>query len=202
MARFPRTEAQILALANNLAAGLTANALIFATPPLAPADLTIQIDGYNTALAALAAAQAAAKQATIDKDDALDALVASMRSDLDYATTTVHGDDAQLALLGWGGNAAPTALAAPGQPRMLEAAQQGDDWILLDWKAPSDGGAVAAYKVQRRERPAGAYLDVGMAVDSEITLTAQERGKDWEYRIVAINKAGESPASNTVAAVL
>jgi hypothetical protein len=202
MARFPKSEAQILALANNLAAGLTANALIYAAPPTAPAALTTQIDGYNTALAALAAAQAAAKQATIDKDDALDTLVASMRSDLRYAEVVANGDDAKLALLGWGAKAAGTALAAPGQPRMLEGPQQGDDWIFLDWKEPIDGGAVAAYKVQRRERPAGAWFDIATAIESEITLSAQERGKDWEYRIVAINKAGESPASNTVAAVL
>jgi len=41
-----------------------------------------------------------------------------------------------------------------------------------------------------------------MAIESEATLNNQERGKDWEYRIFATNKAGESVTSNTVAAVL
>jgi len=41
-----------------------------------------------------------------------------------------------------------------------------------------------------------------MATKSEITLTNQERGKEWEYRVLAVNKAGEGQPSNTVMAVL
>ena len=44
--------------------------------------------------------------------------------------------------------------------------------------------------------------DVGMAIESEITLTNQERGKEWEYRVIAVNKSGEGQPSNTVMAVL
>lgn len=43
---------------------------------------------------------------------------------------------------------------------------------------------------------------VGTALETEITLNNQERGKEWAYRVVAINKAGESEPSNTVEAVL
>ncbi len=41
-----------------------------------------------------------------------------------------------------------------------------------------------------------------MAIESEITLSGQERGKEWEYRVIAVNKAGEGTPSNTVMAVL
>jgi hypothetical protein len=41
-----------------------------------------------------------------------------------------------------------------------------------------------------------------MAIESEITLSAQERGKEWEYPVLAVNKAGEGEPSNTVMAVL
>jgi hypothetical protein len=34
--------------------------------------------------------------------------------------------------------------------------------------------------------------------ESEITLTNQEQGKEWEYRILAVNKASEGKPSNTV----
>ena len=61
--------------------------------------------------------------------------------------------------------------------------------------------AVAADKVLRRRRPDGPWTDSGMAVESEITLTNQECGKGWEYRVVAVNKAGEGEPSNTVMAV-
>jgi hypothetical protein len=65
-----------------------------------------------------------------------------------------------------------------------------------------DGGKVAAYKIERRERPSGPWTDAGMAIESEITLSGQERGKEWEYRVIAVNKAGEGTRSNTVMAVL
>jgi hypothetical protein len=65
-----------------------------------------------------------------------------------------------------------------------------------------DGGAVASYKIERRERPAGDWMLISLAMESEATLNNQERGKDWEYRIIAVNKAGEGMPSNTVAAVL
>ncbi len=63
-------------------------------------------------------------------------------------------------------------------------------------------GKVAAYKIERRERPSGPWTDVGLAIESEITLSNQERGKEWEYRVIAVNKAGQGLPSNTVMAVL
>jgi len=93
-------------------------------------------------------------------------------------------------------------LEVPGQARTLEAPRQGEGWIFLDWKAPTDGGKVAAYKVKRRQRPSGPWTDAGMAIESEITLSDQARGEELEYRVIAVNKAGEGEPSNTVMAVL
>ena len=132
----------------------------------------------------------------------LEELVDAMRAILRYAENTVDFDDAQLALLGWAGRALGIALTAPGQCRNLEASQQGDGWVFLDWKKPIEGGAVASYRIERRERPTGDYMIVGDAHETEKILINQERGKDWEYRVIAVNKAGVSVPSNTVAVVL
>lgn len=43
---------------------------------------------------------------------------------------------------------------------------------------------------------------VGTALETETTLNNQEHGREWEYRVIAVNKAGESDPSNTVSAVL
>lgn len=144
----------------------------------------------------------AAQQATAAKDEALQALADGMKADLRYAENTVNYDDDQLKLIGWGGRKAKTSLEAPGQTRSLEAPREGEGWVFLDWKEPVDGGAVAAYKIQRRERPEGPWTDAGMAVESETTLSSQERGKELEYRVLAVNKAGVGEPSNTVMAVL
>ncbi len=202
MARFPLKEAEILALANDMAAGLAANAATFPAPPVAPADLQTAMAAYITARDAAVAAAAAAEQATAAKDEALQTLTDDMKDDLRYAENTVDYDDKQLKKIGWGGRASKTSLEAPGQTRSLEAPREGEGWVFLDWKEPVDGGAVAAYKIQRRLRPDGPWSDAGMAIESEITLTNQERGKEWEYRVLAVNKAGEGEPSNTVMAVL
>ena len=202
MARFPKAEAEIVALSQAMVSGLTANAAIYPAPPVAPVDLTALVSTYTTAKNAAIAAQAAAEDATTTKDEVLEDLVDAMKSDIRYAENTVDFDDDKLKLIGWAGRKAATPLAPPGQARLLEAPKQGEGWVFLDWKAPVEGGAVSAYKVMRRERPAGPWEEVATAVISEATLVEQPRGKEFEYRIVAVNKAGDGEPSNTAMVVL
>ena len=202
MARFPEREAEIKALAQNIVTGLAANAADFPSPPVASVALAALLDSFITLCDEQVAAQAAAEQITATKNAGMEELVTAMRADLRYAEDAVSYDDAKLTALGWGGRAEATALEIPGQARALDAPQQGEGWIFLDWKKPADGGAVAAYKIERRERPAGDWMLISMAIESEATLNNQERGKDWEYRIIATNRTGDGVPSNTVAAVL
>lgn len=202
MARFPEREAEIKALSQNIVTGLTDNAALYPAPPVTPTDLQAVLDSLITLGDECVAARAAAEQATVTKDAGLEELTDSMRAVLRYAEDTVDYDDAKLSLLGWGGKAAPTALSPPGQARTLEIPNQGEGWVFLDWKSPSDGGKVASYKIERRERPAGDWTLISMAIETEATLNNQQRGKDWEYRVIAVNKAGEGMPSNTVAAVV
>ena len=202
MARFPITEADVVALAQAIESGLAANAVVYPAPPVLPAALTLLIGAYTAAKNDAIAAQAATEQATADKDDALEDLVDAMKDDIRYAENTVDYDDDKLKLIGWAGRSAAAPLAVPGQARLLEAPRQGEGWVFLDWKKPADGGRPAAYKVMRRERPAGPWEEVATAVITEATLVDQPRGKEFEYRIVAVNKAGDGEPSNTAMVVL
>jgi len=59
--------------------------------------------------------------------------------------------------------------------------------------------------LRRRLRPDGPWSDAGMAIESEITVSSQHRGKEFEYRVIAVNpprRTGEGEPSNTVMAVL
>ena len=202
MPRFPKKEADIAALAEQLYAGLRANVPIYPRPPARVLFLRWKTNKYMHFRDTAMAKQAAAEQATADKDEALEDLIDAMKDDIDYAENTVDYDDEKLKLIGWAGRKTATALAIPGQARLLEAPRQGEGWVFLDWKAPTDGGNPSAYKVMRRERPAGPWEDAATAVITEATLVEQPRAKELEYRIVAVNKAGEGPASNTVMVVL
>ena len=47
------------------------------------------------------------------------------------------------------------------------------------------GGEDVSYKIEHLEPPAGDCMIVSRVLESEATLTNQERGKDWEYRVIA-----------------
>lgn len=119
----------------------------------------------------------------LTKDAGLDELTNAMRADYNYGETAVSGNPQDLLLIGWGPRKTPAGPQVPGIPRNFEAPRQGEGWVFLDWKTPATGGAVVSYQIERRLRPVGDWAIVGMAIDSEITLTNQERGKDWEYRV-------------------
>jgi hypothetical protein len=200
MPRFPKREAQIAALAEKLWQGLLDNNAIFSQPPVHPLLLRNRMYFYRNRRDQCLAACAAAEQATTDKTDALEILIEAMKADLRYAENTVNFDDDKLKLIGWAGKKAKTPLAVPGQTRLLEAPKQGDGWLFLDWKQPADGGKPNAYKVQRRS--GGSWKDIATAILSEITLVDQPEKTELEYRVIAVNKAGEGQASNTVMVVL
>jgi len=140
-------------------------------------------------------------QKTQEKNEILERIATAARNDIDYGVIIAQGNDAILQEIGWGTRAAPTALQPPGQCRAFEIIGQGDGWVRLDWKEPSDGGKVAAYKVQRSDDGAN-FADAATAVESEAALFNQPKGKNLIYQVVAINKAGEGLASNTVSIVL
>ena len=200
--RFPKSEAKIIALAQKIIAGLRDNPN-FPNPPTSPDQLQASLDRVIASSDAQVKALAASKQATDTKQADIDHMMTEMKGILHYAEDTVHDDDAKLSELGWGGRAEPHALQVPGQPRLLEVPGQGAGWLTLDWKKPADGGSPASYKIERRELTEnGTWALAGIAIDTEVTLNSQEHGKEWEYRVIAINKAGEGEPSNTVTAVL
>jgi len=202
MPRFPKKEAQIQPLARIMALGLWNNQPVYPNPPVTVFTLVDKMNLYITAKNDAIAANAAAEQATTDKSEALENLIEAMKADIRYAENTVNFDDDKLKLIGWAGKKAKTPIAAPGQTRLLEAPKQGKGWVFLDWKAPADGGKPKAYKLQRRVRDSGDWADVATAILTEATLVDQPRGKELEYCVIAVNKAGEGQASNTVMVVL
>jgi hypothetical protein len=202
MPRFPKKEAEIAVLAENLWCGLWKNIILYPKPPVNFMLLRAKSLIYKNRRDSFLAKKAEAEQAVTTKDGALEDLVEAVKANIRYAENTVNYDDNKLKLIGWAGRKAKTPLALPGQTRLLEASKQGKGWVFLDWKAPVDGGKSAAYKVQRRNRPSGPWADIATAILSEITLVDQPERKELEYRIIAVNKAGEGQPSNTVMVVL
>ncbi len=202
MAQFPTTEMATMELGNDMVSGFTVNPGVYPAPPVPPHDLLGLLETCMAAHNACVAAQAVAEQATVDKNEVFGNLVDAMKSDLRYAENTVDYDDEKLKLIGWAGRHKSTPLAVPGQCRLLEIAKQGEGWLKVDWKAPTDGGKPAAYEIHRRERAGGTWQLAATAMTTEATLVDQPRGKELEYQTIAINKAGPGEPSNIVMVVL
>ncbi len=202
MPRFPKKEAEVQPLAMSIILGLWNNQPLYPNPPVDVFTLFGKKNLYINAKNSTIAAQAAAEAATTAKDEKLADLIEAKKPDLRFAENVTKFNDDKLKLIGWAGKKAKTPLAVPGQSRLLEAPKQGAGWLFLDWKAPADGGKPRAYKVQRRNRSAGAWKTVATAILSEITLVDQPERTELEYRVIAVNKAGDGEPSNTVAVVL
>ncbi len=207
MPKFPKREADILALVQAMIDGYAAHPGDF--PSNIVFLLLVSRGSYITAKDAQVEAMAAAQIATDEKDTALAGLAQKMKAELKKSEVDVGTDSEKLEYIGWGPKAPPSPADPPGQPRNLDAVVQGAGTVLLDWKAPArgSGGTVRTYVIQRRDQPEGGgefgnWSQAGIALESECMLMTQPRGPQLEYRVKAINTGGESVPSNTAMVVL
>ena len=201
MARFPKTEAKIAQLAQQIADGLAHAADQFPKPPVQPAELQALLDDYKEKTAAVTRLRAEAKLRRVDKNRALKELKDSMRANLKYAEIMARRNPEQLIQLGWRPRRPRTALKPPGEVRNIEILKEGDTWLLLSWDKPDEGGEVTAYHIQRRE-PRGEWEEVATSIDRIELLRDQPRGLELDFRVLATNRAGTGGPSATVTAVL
>ena len=142
------------------------------------------------------------------KDFSLEALEDKMKIELKNSEVDTADNPEKMALIGSGPKAAPSPSDPPGQPFALDPIIQGPCMLFLDWKAPAlgNGDTVRTYIFERRESnkqgAIGDWNQVGVSLDSELLLNDQPRGDKLEYRIIAVNKAGNGQLGNTVMAVL
>ena len=95
-------------------------------------------------------------------------------------------------------SATPAApVTAPGAPRGLTATA-GDAQVSLSWKAPgSDGGAaITSYRVYQgtSKKP------VASVTGTAATVKSLSNGTTYSFKVTAVNKAGEGPASGAASA--
>jgi len=201
MAQFPKIESEIIALAQAVLRGLKARPDVFPTPPIDLEQFEGKLNDHSTLEQQWNTLQTQSVLMTAQKKTSTEAIAADLHNYLRYAEIVVQ-DEAQLGIIGWSGRAARTPLEAPGQCRMLEASVQGNDSIHFSWKAPAEGGKPSAYEIQRHELPNDVWVSAGTAVDTEKTITGQPTGKKLEFRVFAVNKAGDGPVSNVVVVAL
>lgn len=89
---------------------------------------------------------------------------------------------------------------APGQPGRPEPVDWNKDHVDLKWDAPiSDGGApIQAYIIEKKERGSTRWDKAAEVPGDQTKGTAPhlEEGKEYEFRVVAVNKAGPGEPSD------
>ena len=95
----------------------------------------------------------------------------------------------------------------PGQPGRPEPVDWNKDHVDLKWEPPAnDGGApIESYIIEKRERGSGRWMKAAEVPGDHTRGTAPnlEEGKEYEFRVTAVNKAGPgepSEASKSVVA--
>ena len=206
MPRFPAQQAEILALAEAMIAGYTEHAALF---PSADAPLLQSVrDVYYNAANAQTEATAAARIATEAKQAALAQVQAVIKRQLKLSQIDTADNPENLNYIGWGPRVSAQSIEAPGQPLALKSIDEGAGTLLIEWKRPArgSGGPVRTYIIERRqllsEGKMGEWEHAGISLQTKASLKDQPRGVQLEYRVKAINKAGESQPSNTIAVVL
>jgi hypothetical protein len=201
MTKFPEKPAEIVELSENMQAGLTNHHDVFPDPPVPVTDLKIKSTTYVKADTEVTEAEAVLEEKKQNRDVALVDLANGIKTNIHYAEN-VTKDDAKLRLIGWSGKRPRTPLHIPGQCRSLEVLKTEENLIILNWKVPKDGGKVAVYRIQRKESSSTTWEDAGIALTTEAKIEDQTRGKEYEYRVIAVNKAGDGDPSNTVRVVI
>ncbi|KAL3312834.1 hypothetical protein Ciccas_008567 [Cichlidogyrus casuarinus] len=89
----------------------------------------------------------------------------------------------------------------PGSPSDLEVGNIGEDFVLLNWQRPkSDGGGpLKGYYVEKREKGAQNWSRINQTPTMNTYLNIQHliEDKAYDFRVIAINDAGESKPLQT-----
>ena len=85
---------------------------------------------------------------------------------------------------------------APGKP---EVTAVDSTQITITWSPPeSDGGSpITGYTIEKKETSSAKWTKAKRETVSETTFTVKDliEGKEYEFRVAAVNKAGTGPFS-------
>ena len=204
MAVFPKSENDIVALAETLIDGLLAHSEDF--PGVSAAALQTLLEEFRSARAAQESARGQAKMATSHKVAKQNELVDLMRNSFKIAEVDAFADPDKLSLIGWSEKKSRHPVDMPGTPTNLRSAGQGPGKITLEWDRPESGGVIRNFIIKRRDYGSSGTVSnwqlINFFYDNLVTLTNQPQQRRMEYLVIACNAAGESPESNILPVIL
>ena len=87
----------------------------------------------------------------------------------------------------------------PGAPDRPEVTKVDTTLITISWYKPdNDGGSpITGYIIEKRDTSSTRWVRVNRDAIAETELTIKDlyEGKEYEFRVAAVNKAGQGPFS-------
>lgn len=80
----------------------------------------------------------------------------------------------------------------PGAPQNVSATPTSPTSITLTWQAPTSGGAVASYRIQRRVGTSGSFSNLTTVFTTIFTDSSANPSTTYTYQVRAENPAGNS----------
>jgi hypothetical protein len=197
--RYPRQQAEVVALIDQMIGGISEHSGLF--PHCNAAALQAARDEFEQASNTLTDAESQMALAAERKLEKFNKLQQEMKNQIKLGVVDTVDNPTELSLIGWGTKRPPTPLEIPAQPIDLKIIAQGDGMVCLVWNKLKDGGPIRCYTIERRSINLDWTL-VANALNNEAKLTNQPTGCKLEYRVKAMNSSGESMPSNTVGVVL
>ena len=97
-------------------------------------------------------------------------------------------------------------LAVPDSPRNINVTDVTHSSLNITWDAPrSDGGAkIRGYYVEKRTTYSSRWSKVNktMVKETELSLSDLLEGDEYEFRVYAVNDAGDSEPSDSSGVIL
>jgi len=202
MPTFPRDENGIIDLGRRFAGGLNLSGMNFASMPVSKGEFDLLMVEYEALIVEITQIEAQKTGKISDKNKVLSKIASGLKRNLRFIELITNGNDVELTKYGWGTRRKRQKIKPPEQPRYLEDVKQGEDYLILDWKAPIGGGKVKVYKIYRRVEGENEAQIINSALFTEIKLLNQPRKVTLQYYVTAVNNAGESLPSNTISVVL
>lgn len=85
---------------------------------------------------------------------------------------------------------------APSAPKIVDWDK---DFVDLEWRPPVDDGGspITGYVIEKREKGTSRWMKAGEIKEPETKVRAEdlEEGVEYEFRVRAVNKAGQSEPS-------
>jgi hypothetical protein len=203
MPEFPKSEPQIIALADRMISGYSLHVADF--PNVNRRNLIFARGTYMAARKSAKDVRSRLRIETKNRNEKLLDLKNIMKQSLQKAQVDVSANPEKLKLIGWGLKDAFQPAQIPGQPIELAIVDKQNGTLKLSWKKPINGGTIYNYIIERRCHDAnqsGNWTIAVISYNCQANLSNQPKGIYLEYRVRASNLAGQSLPSNTATITL